>query len=277
MSPMKAFLGNRNGCSEYPIFCSNTDSQSVRRPSTTIMDSRKKTTTKKEASSALTTFYLFIYNGILTVWWSLILYATVNQVKTYKSVGDLWECRGLWKAIELQLKVCQTAAFLEVIHAMFGLVRSNPMIVLVQIMSRVFLVWGVANYIPQTQFSVGILLAVVAWSITEIIRYAYYVLNLFQVAPQILTWCRYTFFIILYPMGVTGELTTIAKAMQTIYPEVVRNRYSILLPNKFNFGLDYFYFLAVVVCAYAYFPTMYKHMFKQRAKALNISPSKKVD
>ncbi|CAF4955825.1 unnamed protein product, partial [Rotaria magnacalcarata] len=43
------------------------------------MDSRKKTTTKKEASSALTTFYLFIYNGILTVGWSLILYATVNQ------------------------------------------------------------------------------------------------------------------------------------------------------------------------------------------------------
>ena len=36
---------------------------------------------------------------------------------------------------------------------MFGLVRSNPMIVLIQIVSRVFLVWGVANYIPHVSES----------------------------------------------------------------------------------------------------------------------------
>ena len=47
-----------------------------------------------------------------------------------------------------------------------------------------------------------------------------------------------------------GELLTIVKAMRTIYPELIRNRYSILLPNKMNFGLDYFYFLAVVILAY---------------------------
>jgi len=45
-------------------------------------------------------------------------------------------------------------------------------------------------FIIQAQHSVGILLAVTAWSITEIIRYAYYALNLFQVSPQWLTWCR---------------------------------------------------------------------------------------
>jgi hypothetical protein len=88
-------------------------------------------------------------------------------VITYNSFHDFWACYGLWNAIEVPLKICQTAAFLEVrrkciysqiyvflkvIHAMLGLVRSNPMIVLIQIISRVFLVWGVANYIPHVRF-----------------------------------------------------------------------------------------------------------------------------
>ncbi|CAF1553051.1 unnamed protein product [Rotaria sp. Silwood1] len=240
------------------------------------MDSRKKSTTQKESLPSLANFYLLIYNSILTVGWAYILYEIVKQVGSYKSISDLWECRGLWNVIELPLKICQTAAFLEIVHAMLGLVRSNPMIVFVQIFSRVFLVWGVANYIPQAQLSLGIFLAVTAWSITEIIRYSYYTLNLFQAAPQLLTWCRYSFFIVLYPLGATGEILTIIKAMQIIYPEAIRNRYSILLPNKFNFGFDYFYWLMVVLLMYTYFPTMYKHMFKQRAKTLNTSSSKKV-
>lgn len=244
------------------------------------MDPRKRASSANKPSppSQLTTAYLLIYNTILTVGWTLILVETVKRVLTYRSFYDLGECHGLWKAIEVPLKICQTAAFLEVFHAMFGLVRSNPMIVLIQIVSRVFLVWGVANHIPQAQLTIGIFLAVTAWSITEIIRYAYYALNLFQLAPQWLTWCRYTFFIVLYPLGVTGELVTIIKAMQTVYPESNRNRYSIVLPNKWNFALDYFYLLIFVVLGYSYFPTMYKHMFKQRAKTLNPSsiPAKKV-
>lgn len=95
--------------------------------------------------------------------WTLILYEIIKRVISYNSLRDLWECYGLWNAIAIPLKICQTAAFLEVkyissifkfivfkvAHAIFGLVRSNPMIVFIQIISRVFLVWGVANYIPH--------------------------------------------------------------------------------------------------------------------------------
>lgn len=38
----------------------------------------------------------------------------MQKAQSYKSVADWRECRGLWKAIELPLKICQTAAFLEV-------------------------------------------------------------------------------------------------------------------------------------------------------------------
>jgi hypothetical protein len=90
----------------------------------------------------------------------------VKKALSYRSVHDLSECHALWNAIEFPLKICQTVAFVEVelfmhlffqylfnffkvVHAILGLVRSNPMIVFIQIISRVFLVWGVANYIPH--------------------------------------------------------------------------------------------------------------------------------
>ncbi len=46
--------------------------------------------------------------------WTLILYETVKRVVTYNSLRDLQECYGLWNSIEVPLKICQTAAFLEV-------------------------------------------------------------------------------------------------------------------------------------------------------------------
>ena len=46
--------------------------------------------------------------------WTLILVETVKRVLTYRSLHDLSECAGLWKAVEVPLKICQTAAFLEV-------------------------------------------------------------------------------------------------------------------------------------------------------------------
>jgi len=46
--------------------------------------------------------------------WTLILYETVKRVVSYNSLRDLQECYGLWNSIEVPLKICQTAAFLEV-------------------------------------------------------------------------------------------------------------------------------------------------------------------
>lgn len=58
---------------------------------------------------------------------------------------------------------------------------------------------------------------------------------------------RYTFFIVLYPMGVTGELLTIYAAL----PHVQKTGlYSVTLPNKYNFSFDYYTFLIVVMVSY---------------------------
>lgn len=59
--------------------------------------------------------------------------------------------------------------------------------------------------------------------------------------------CRYTFFIVLYPMGVTGELLTIYAALPFVQKTGL---YSVTLPNKYNFSFDYYTFLILVMVSY---------------------------
>lgn len=64
---------------------------------------------------------------------------------------------------------------------------------------------------------------------------------------------RYTLFIVLYPMGVTGELLTIYAALPYVRQAGL---YSISLPNKYNFSFDYHAFLILVMISYI--PRKYK-------------------
>ncbi|EMP24371.1 3-hydroxyacyl-CoA dehydratase 2 [Chelonia mydas] len=93
----------------------------------------------------------------------------------------------------------------------------------------------------------SVLLFVVAWTITEIIRYSFYTFSLLNHLPYLIKWARYTLFIVLYPMGVSGELLTIYAALPFVRQAGL---YSISLPNKYNFSFDYYTFLILVMISY---------------------------
>src|SRR6187402_1985849 len=44
-----------------------------------------------------------------------------------------------------------------------------------------------------------------AWSITEVIRYSYFALSLSGYTPKPLVWLRYNTFFVLYPIGILSE------------------------------------------------------------------------
>jgi very-long-chain (3R)-3-hydroxyacyl-CoA dehydratase len=60
----------------------------------------------------------------------------------------------------------------------------------------------------------------VAWAVSEIVRYSYFVLNLRRVnndrqgAPALLTWLRYNLFYVLYPLGIGSEVVLLWKATE---------------------------------------------------------------
>lgn len=74
---------------------------------------------------------------------------------------------------------------------------------------------------------------------------------------------RYTFFIVLYPMGVAGELLTIYAALPYVQKTGL---YSVTLPNKYNFSFDYYTFLILTMVSYI--PCKYVFMYNIMILAL---------
>lgn len=84
---------------------------------------------------------------------------------------------------------------------------------------------------------------------------------------------RYTTFIVLYPIGVTGELLCFYWAQSYARDH---NVWSYELPNTYNVTFSYFYFLWIVMLLYIpLFPQLYMHMFAQRKKVLGGAACKK--
>ncbi|CAG5095319.1 Oidioi.mRNA.OKI2018_I69.XSR.g14132.t1.cds [Oikopleura dioica] len=181
--------------------------------------------------------YLLLYNVILAAGWASIGWAAVRE---YNHSGHV---KHLFRATEKSLFIFQTAALLEVFNAAVGFVKSS------------------------TQNSWGYVLILAAWTVTEVIRYTYYAFNQLNMTPFILTYLRYTLFIVLYPMGVTGELICITKALPVVHSSKL---YSWGLPNTWNLSFDYYYVLIGIIPLYViYFPQLYSHMFRQRKKVLS--------
>ncbi|XP_046452779.1 very-long-chain (3R)-3-hydroxyacyl-CoA dehydratase 2-like [Daphnia pulex] len=91
-----------------------------------------------------------------------------------------------------------------------SIIPSNVGITFAQVFSRVFLLWPILYYVTTTRDQFGFPLLLIAWTVTEVLRYLYYILNLLSTVPAItlvqVNITRYSFFIILYPIGITGEL-----------------------------------------------------------------------
>lgn len=224
---------------------------------------------KEEAPFELTPsiIYLILYNIVQALGWTALAIKIVYHFTFHKS------CDGLYDEIKMLLNIFQTLAALEVVHAMVGFVRSSVSLTAFQVASRVFLTWCILHIVPETQNGFGVLLLLTAWSVTEIIRYTYYMTALVQGIPFLLQWARYTFFFVLYPVGVTGELMCIYSALPYVYQ---REIWSFSLPNKLNISFHYYYALIFIMLSYIpLFPQLYFHMIAQRKKVLGSSGHQK--
>lgn len=184
-----------------------------------------------------------------------------------------WTGTETWRVVETVLTLFQTLQFIEVAHCVVGLVPSSAAQTAMQIFSRLLVVWGVLRPVADARQSIGFPLLMTAWSIAETSRYIYYALNLYDAVPYILTWIRYTFFIALYPMGVTGELLCI---LATLGHYARTEQYSLLMPNPLNISFHFNWFLIGIMFSYIpLFPQLYFYMLGQRKKFLGPNAGKK--
>uniref|UniRef100_A0A0N4ZTM1 Very-long-chain (3R)-3-hydroxyacyl-CoA dehydratase n=1 Tax=Parastrongyloides trichosuri TaxID=131310 RepID=A0A0N4ZTM1_PARTI len=211
--------------------------------------------------------YLFLYNGIQVLGWGSILLKAINWIGTNGTNQDLYD------NTYFLLQLFQTAAILEIIHCAIGFVRSPVGTTIMQVYSRVFVTWGILYSVKSSQSSIGVPMLVFAWSITEVVRYSFYALSLIKSVPYALIWMRYTFFIVLYPLGASGELFTMIAGLNEIDSKKIL---TLEMPNKLNFAFSYWWYIVIMCLLYIPgFPKMYFYMFGQRKKVLKIDSSKK--
>ncbi|CAG8435389.1 10750_t:CDS:2 [Funneliformis mosseae] len=197
--------------------------------------------------------YLIFYNAASWAGWSYILLSILELIvnddlaKAYDKIG--------WT-----LKLVQTGAILEIFHVLLGLVRSSLPTTIIQVASRLTLVWIIVNNFPEIRSHWAFTSMTMAWSITECIRYAFYGLNLVGSQPGWLLWCRYTFFFILYPVGAGSEAVLVFES----------------LPYAIKISTSFYWALVTILLIYVPgFYTMYTHMIGQRRKILGKGKAKK--
>nr|XP_022304852.1 very-long-chain (3R)-3-hydroxyacyl-CoA dehydratase 2-like isoform X1 [Crassostrea virginica] len=213
-----------------------------------------------DSGDGLSVAYLVAYNVLQMIGWTLLMFKLVYHMVMERTVV------GLYDEVSTFLNIFQTAAVLEILHCALGLVKSNVVLTAFQVFSRVFLTWAITYSVPSSQTSYGVFLFITAWTITEIIRYSFYFFNLLGGVPAIIVWCRYTFFIVLYPIGVTGELITVYSSLKEVQ---AKKLYFLQLPNAANVAFNYYYFLIFFMIMYIpIFPQLYTHMLAQRKKVL---------
>ncbi|KAI1810975.1 tyrosine phosphatase-like protein [Poronia punctata] len=205
-------------------------------------------------SSPIKTTYLVLYNALSAVLWATVLVRIVGvNVKysrhfAYLAVGDF-------------CKWTQTLAGMEVFHSLFGIVRAPFFTTFMQVFSRYAIVWGITHLFPSLGGNPAYTSMLVAWSITEVIRYSYFALTLtFGREPRLLHWLRYHAFFILYPLGISSEAWLIWKAV----------------PLAMRFSETYAWILWGYVL-FVYPPSayiLYTHMMAQRRKVLKGSNKK---
>ena len=204
--------------------------------------------------------YLILYNFLQLCGWSCFFFKVTNYLINSKSLHEIYS------NTHLILECCQYGAFLKIIHSIIGLVKSSIFATSIQIIGRIIIV--VILQFFQSAVSQGYFLIYFAWSIVEIVRYTYYIMNLLQKdffkfnIPYILIWCRYSFFVVLYPIGVSGEMITVWNAKKDF------NKYILYQTDKYTFtAADLIYPIWIF-----YIPALiylYGYLFKQRKKVLN--------
>ncbi|KAJ6420244.1 hypothetical protein OIU84_030204 [Salix udensis] len=171
--------------------------------------------------SLLRRLYLTVYNWAVFLGWSQVLFLAV---KTLKDSGH----EHVYNAVEKPLQLAQTAAVLEILHGLVGLVRSPITATLPQIGSRLYLTWVILYSVPEIQSHFLVTSLVISWSITESIRYSFFGMKeVLGFAPSWLMWLRYSTFLLLYPTGISSEVGLIYFALPYIKES---DKYCIRMP-----------------------------------------------
>jgi len=202
--------------------------------------------------------YLIAYNVACCAAWSYVLFLAVTNVCPVHLKDSLANVYAIPNLAPV-LTYVQCAAMLEIVHAAIGLVRSPVVVTAMQVSSRIFAIIAITNSTDaQTQWGAGVM--IISWALVEVVRYAFYASALMQKkVPYTLFWLRYSLFGILYPSGISGELS--------VFFAAANDPHFLGLLGSGNENLVYYLVMALPVIYAPGSPVMIMNMVGNRKSA----------
>ncbi|GAB2274310.1 hypothetical protein Dimus_009076 [Dionaea muscipula] len=212
----------------------------------------------------LSKIYLLAYNSMQALGWSISLFWVLTSFAFTDSFDAAYSFSG-----DL-ICLLQTASLLEVFHGAIGIVPSGVLLPLMQWGGRTHYLLAIVRRIAEVQESPSVFITFLAWSISEVIRYSHYALNCIGHCPYGVTYLRYTVFILLYPVGLVGEMWLMYIALPFIKEKD-------LYADSFAFlPFSYYGFVQVLLAVYPFlWLKLYLHLLKQRSSKLGKQRDKK--
>ncbi|KAI8523884.1 hypothetical protein RHMOL_Rhmol13G0106500 [Rhododendron molle] len=150
---------------------------------------------------------------------------------------------------------------------------------------RVHFLLAIVRRIVEVQELPSVFVTLLAWGLIEVIRYPHYALNCVGSSLSLVTYLRqdlifllshlpcvtrYTAFILLYPMGLAGEMWLMYQALPLIK---TKNLYAYFFAGL---PITYYNFVKVLLACYPFmWLKLYLHLFKQRKAKLGKQHKKK--
>ena len=195
--------------------------------------------------------YLVLYNVLCVVGWLCI---NLEIVRHFVANDGLRHPERLWAAVGGPLKLMLSAALLEVAHAALGLVRAPVAVAFVQVAARLIVLSGYVAFVPEAQQSWPFVAMAAAWAAGEVPRYSFYVAGLLapskEAVPYALRWLRYSLFIVLYPVGIAGEIGSLVYCLKTMRESALELGLVVRMPNRWNFAYDHYVLLLLLFPLY---------------------------
>lgn len=185
--------------------------------------------------------YLKVYNTAEALsWFTALLFLPFNPMVSFYLII-----------------AAQTLALSEVFYAWKKWSNSTPFYCFIQSTARLlilffsYLLLFISIFKPIQWLMPTVLIMLTVWCIAETTRYVFYISQLFKYKNTIITWLRYTLFIICYPVGIVCEFFILF----TVF------RYNDVLGVKIAI-------IALGVIYLIYFPKLFMHLLNQRKHKL---------
>ncbi|KAJ8973372.1 hypothetical protein NQ317_007185 [Molorchus minor] len=207
--------------------------------------------------------YLTLYNLFMYVGYMYIV--SILCIKYVRDGTDFFPVA--YETVGQVFCFMQLFQFLEVMHPLFNYVKGGIFIPLMQVLGRFFILFLMIGKEPRIQKMPVVFYLFLAWSAAEIIRYPYYMSVLYKKDNGVLTWLRYSAWIVLYPIGFTCEAVIVFRNLIFIEHS---GKWSISMPNSLNFTFHFATFLRIFLL-FIMIPSIYtlmSHMYKARKQKL---------